>query len=306
MIEVFRKGLSSRNGLVRKGTTALLAIPKRWAARRASREELASRPPVLANSFPKSGTHLLVQVVEGLPGRVNYGAFLGSHISSFRYRERTAEGTSRFIRGFVPGEVVRGHLFYEPQYAEELAERSVVNFFICRDLRDVVVSDAHYLREMNRWHRLAPLFRGAGSMEEAISLAITGAHGSVEGSDYPDIGQRFGRYRGWLGHSDCQCVKFEDLRSERRDQVVRQLAEFYVARVGGDLDVDTCASAMLANVAPHKSHTFRSGRKGGWKSEFTPEHCRLFNEAAGDLLIELGYESDHDWVCAPAAAAPAG
>src|SRR5262245_33094509 len=102
-----RNGLSSRNGFVRKGATAILAIPRRIASLRASEEDFASRPPVLANSFPKSGTHLLAQIVHGLPERINYGAFLSSETSSFQFRERSTDSTRRFIHNFVPGEIVR-------------------------------------------------------------------------------------------------------------------------------------------------------------------------------------------------------
>ena len=94
MKHLLRDGLSSRNGFVRKGARAILAIPKRIASLRASEEDFAARPPVLANSFPKSGTHLLAQIVEGLPERVNYGAFLGSETSSFQLRERSPDNTA--------------------------------------------------------------------------------------------------------------------------------------------------------------------------------------------------------------------
>src|SRR4249919_1382580 len=103
-------GLSSRNGFVRKGSRALLAVPKWLRSWSVDDKTLAARPPVLANSFPKSGTHLLVQILEGLPDRLNYGAFLGSETSSFQLRERSAGNTCNFIHGFVPGEIIRGHL----------------------------------------------------------------------------------------------------------------------------------------------------------------------------------------------------
>ncbi len=34
---------------------------------------------------------------------------------------------------------------------------------------------------------------------------------------------------------------------------------------------------------------------GRWKNEFTEQDTILFKEIAGDLLIELGYESNNDW-----------
>ena len=185
---------------------------------------------MLANSFPKSGTHLLVQILEGLPDRVNYGAFLGSETSSFQLRERSPANTCGFIRGFVPGEIIRGHLYYEPLYADELAKRHTVNYFIYRDPRDVVVSEAHYLRDMNRWHKLHRYFREAASMEDAIMLSINGLDPPVPGIPYPNIAERFNRYIGWLDRDDCLSIRFEDLVSERQGELIRQIAEFYAPR----------------------------------------------------------------------------
>jgi hypothetical protein len=293
-------GLSSRNGFVRKGARALLAVPKWLRSRRVTEESLAARPPVLANSFPKSGTHLLAQILEGLPDRENYGAFLGSQTSSFQLRERSPENTHNFIRGFVPGEIIRGHLYYEPAYAEELAKRHAVNYFIYRDPRDVVVSEAHYLREMNRWHRLHPYFRDAASIEDAILLSINGLHPPVAGIDFPNIAVRFERYEGWLADENCLGIRYEDLVSERQQGVIRLAAEFFANRSSRPIDEEACVAAMSAHIAPHKSHTFRSGKKAGWEKEFTPALRERFAAVAGELLIRLGYETNLDWARTPA------
>ena len=41
---------------------------------------------------------------------------------------------------------------------------------------------------------------------------------------------------------------------------------------------------------------FRQGAVGGWRAEWSADDKRAFNEVAGDLLIELGYERDSKWV----------
>ncbi len=227
---------------------------------------------------------------------MNYGAFLGSQTSSFQLRERSPVNTCRFIRSFVPGEIVRGHLYYEPLYAAELARRRAVNFFIYRDPRNVVVSEAHYLREMNRWHRLSPYFRKLPSTEAAITLSITGLNPPVDGLEYPNIAARFARYEGWLTLDNCLAIRFEDLASENRDAVIRQMAEFYALHCPENCDADTWVEHMRASIAPQKSHTFRTGQKSGWQKEFTGEQRRLFADLTGDLLIRLGYETNETWV----------
>ncbi len=286
-----RRSLNSRNGFVRKGARAVLAVPKWLRSWGVTPADLAARPPVLANSFPKSGTHLLLQLANGLPDREDYGAFLGSETSSFQLRERNESNTRHFIKGFVPGEVIRGHLYYEPAYAAALAEQNAIHYFIYRDLRAVVVSEAHYLREMNRWHKLAPYFQ-TPSLEDAIALSITGFDPPVAGINYPNVAARFARYRGWLTRPDCMCIRFEDLQSEGREAIVRDMAKSYLARSSRtDLNLEECVREMSAKVAPEKSHTFRSGDKSGWQKEFTERLHKLFDEVAGKLLLELGYDA---------------
>jgi hypothetical protein len=40
---------------------------------------------------------------------------------------------------------------------------------------------------------------------------------------------------------------------------------------------------------------YRRGVAGDWRHVFTEEDRRVFKQAAGDLLVKLGYENDHDW-----------
>jgi hypothetical protein len=149
---------------------------------------------------------------------------------------------------------------------------------------------------MNRWHRLAPCFRKLPSIEAAIELSITGLDPPIDGLDFPNIRERFDRYEDWLACDDCLPIRFEDLASENRDAIIRQMVHFYVQHCTGNCDTDTCVERMIAGIAPRKSHTFRSGRKSGWKKEFTTDHRRLFADVAGDLLVRLGYERDLSWV----------
>jgi hypothetical protein len=301
MLSPLQNRLSHRNAFVRKAAAAALALPKRWRRLRARGEDYLAAPPILANSFPKSGTHLLFQIVDGLPNSTNYGAFLASMTSSFRFRERSPENASRFIRSFVPGEIVRGHLFFHPQNAADLRDKNVVHYFVYRDPRAVVVSEAHYLREMNRWHRLAPYFGKLASIDDTIMLSIRGFDPPIAGLEYPNIAERFARYSGWLNRDDCLAIRFEDMASEDRPAITRRMAEFYAGHCREPIDIDACARAMMAGIEPQKSHTFRSGKKSGWQQELTAEHRRVFDQLAGELLIALGYEQTHDWVAAPVA-----
>ncbi len=288
-------GLHHKNGFVRKGSAFALQLPKALARVGASGDQYPLHPPVFANSFPKSGTHLLDQIIEGLPGIRNYGAFLSSMTSSFRFSERTDQEVRGFISRFVPAEMIRGHLFFGPAAAEWLNERHAVHYFIYRDPRDVVLSESHYLRSINRWHKMHPYFRDAPSMDAAISLAILGLQGRVPGVDYRNADERFQRYSGWIGRDDVCSLKFEDLTSENREEHVRKMLLFYNQRAGNPVDVESVLARMIEGMRPEKSHTYRKGKSGGWREKFSDEHKSQFKQVAGQSLIELGYESDLDW-----------
>lgn len=295
MMKFLSRGLHSRNGLVRKGTALLLQAPKRISRKLSGPDDYAANPPVLANSFPKSGTHLLDQIVEALPNRRNYGAFISSMTSSYQFRRLTTSECSQALQAVAPGEVVRAHVFFDEMVQQVLVERRFVHYFIYRDLRDVVLSEAHYYRSMNRWHRLHPVFRDAPSIADAVMLAIKGIDDPNGRIYFPDVGARFRHYEPWVRSPDVLSVRFEDLVSERRDGVVRSMSEFFLERCGSTGDGEQLARAAIANITPEKSHTFRKGKRGGWRDAFTDEHRAALKQVAGSILIEHGYEADENW-----------
>lgn len=285
-----------RNAVLRKSVAALRRLSRGVRRLAASPSSYSQRPPILANSFPKSGTHLLVQIVEAFPGARSYGSFLAS-MPSVPFRERSAGATVRRIRAWAPGEVVPAHLFCEAPYAEALTSRNAVHYFIYRDPRDVVLSEAHYLGGMNRWHRLHRYFKALPSLEDRITFSITGTRDPAFPYDYPDVARRFARYAGWLERDDVMAVRFEDLNGAAREATLRSMVEFWRHRasVGGDLDTEALVGRAEAAIRPERSHTFREGGSGGWRAAFTPGHRALMKELAGELLVKLGYEASLDW-----------
>ncbi len=56
--------------------------------------------------------------------------------------------------------------------------------------------------------------------------------------------------------------------------------------------VSRSLAILVEAIQPRKSHTFRSGKTGGWREHFTDEHKRLFKDVAGDLLGEAGLREE--------------
>jgi hypothetical protein len=90
-------------------------------------------------------------------------------------------------------------------------------------------------------------------------------------------------------------IRFEDLVDQREATFGRMLDQiektgFHIPTPRGQaLDI------LVDAIQPAKSHTFRSGKTGGWKEHFSKENKILFKEVSGDLLVRLGYEKDNDW-----------
>jgi len=288
----FLDDLYRKSPLVRRTSRWARQVPRTLQLMRARPDEYLRSPPIVANSVPKSGTHLLTQIVGALV-EWDYGTFWTS-VPSRPYRELPRGTMMRALSRTVPGELVSAHLHFDPDFHDALDRQNAVHVFIYRDPRDIVVSEAHYLTNVNNWHGLHRTFRALGSVGERISLAITGT-GPGHRQTYPDVGSRFRRYLGWLQEAGVLAVRFEDLVGERRTETVQEIVRFYAKRSGRLAEEHVLLARALAAIDPKRSFTFREGRSGGWRDVLSDAHKDQLKATAGALLIELGYESDLLW-----------
>jgi hypothetical protein len=202
---------------IRKVTRFPLQIERIFA-----KKSVKNKPPaVLVNSFPKSGTHLLSQLFERLPHIKDYDYFVISSTPSPSFMTISVENMCSQVKDIINGELVRGHLHHSEKIATLLCNQSVITYFIYRDLRDVVLSEAYYLTYMNKWHQLHKYFwKHRNHFEEAITLAIKGLPDGGDSGLYLDIQQRFQPFLGWIFEKSVFSVKFEELISEQRDKKI--------------------------------------------------------------------------------------
>lgn len=256
----------------------------------------SSMGSIMVNSIPKSGTHLLFQLFEDHLGLRDYGEFIAS-TPSFRMVELGNERLMKRLNLTQPSELLRGHLFFSASFADVFVAKDITQFFIFRDPRDIVCSEAHYLANMNRWHRMHRRFSALSSPHQQILLAIRGIDSGNGSPYYPDINVRCRRYIDWIGHPSTCSVRFEDLAGLKSESEVRRIMRFYGDAVGWSGDVlESKVSLGLERLVPQNSHTFREG--GGvrsWERRFDERLKDEFKAIAGDLLIDLGYERDLDW-----------
>jgi hypothetical protein len=265
--------------------------------RSAWRFTLEGVPVLFANSFPKSGTHLLTQVLagftrlgpavnSGLPAVVTYEGSSG--------RERTPAEILADLARLQPGDIAYGHLHAQSETIKFLTQPGFTTYFILRDPRDVAVSHVHYVTEMEPGHILHAYYtQEMHSFEERLRTSILGL--PENSFSFPDIYQRFEPFLGWLEQPQILTLQYEELILERSRGLERILEHTVQGGFPLTISRQDALQILQDSIDPQRSPTFRSGKVGGWQKHFSLENRRLFKEVSGDLLLRLGYENDHDW-----------
>lgn len=249
-------------------------------------------PAVLGNAMPKSGSHLIIQVLEGL---TDLGAFVNPGFPPVNRREdNTKHGdaaTLAEVRAMQPGDIRYGYLHAVEPFISAVTGAGRATIFMYRDPRDWVVSQVFYATDMHEGHMLHEYYNALPTVEARIRAAIEGVPAKANaGVTAPSVVERYSHYIGWLDMPDVLCLRFEDLILQREPAIGRILD--YLAQRGFTPQVDrTHAIDRLAQgIAPKKSGTFRKGKPGNWREHFTPANQRLFNDVAGELAAKLGYD----------------
>ncbi len=273
----------------------------RWQARRAgtalrwSPEALQKVPAVVGNAMPKSGSHLIIQVLQGL-------TYLGPFVNpGFPPLNRTEDNRKlddaailANIRSMRSGDIAYGYLQANQRYVPALTSPGMASVFVYRDPRDMIISHIFYATQIHEEHWMHAYYTEAlHTMEERIEAAIRGVE--EPGSELTPIRERYARYQGWLQVPSVLSLRFEDLILHQQEALGSLLD--YLAKRGFNprVERDQAIAVLQEAIAPRRSGTYRKAKPGNWREHFTEANKAQFKEQAGDLLIELGYESGDDW-----------
>jgi hypothetical protein len=252
-------------------------------------------PPIFGNAKPKSGSHLLLQILNGFTQIMPYKYVAADPVRTIRYEggRRSADEILADLRSIPDGEIGWGYVDATPENASFLTEAGRVNYFIYRDPRDMLVSQVFFATDMHEEHGMHDYYKSLPGFGERLKVAITGI--DKDGLKMVSVKQRYEGVFQWLEQKNVMCIRFEDLINNRDATLSAMLDE--VEKTGYRIPTprETALSVLVEAIQPKKSHTFRSGKTGGWKQHFTDEHKSLFKDVAGDLLVKLGYEENNDW-----------
>lgn len=248
---------------------------------------------ILVVGFPKSGNTWLSRLlgdaldlpIEGIDKAIPLAA---------DEQERHGDGVIRQLH-LVPSDDVD-----ERRYPGFVASQWTINprcyngqhiIHILRDPRDVVVAVKEYWEVDTIDKAISEVVKDGGwplwgtGWEKYINL--------WRSSTLPHIDTRY----EWL-HADT-ALEIRRLCDLMRLKIVKPLDEV-IQRQSIDVKREWIRRADDQAIRlPHgkgaQLKNLRAGRVGDWRTVFTPEQDGLAHEAFGDMLIELGYETDHEW-----------
>ncbi len=252
-------------------------------------------PPVFGNSKPKSGSHLLLQILNGFTQIMPYKYVEADPIRTVKKSggRRSVNDVVSDLKDIPQGVIGWGYLDATPENVAVLCQPSRVNYFIYRDPRDVLVSQVFFATDMHEEHGMHEHYKSLPDFGARLNVSITGI--DKDGLKMVSVKQRYEGVFQWLEQEHVMCIRFEDLINNRDATLSAMLDE--VEKTGYKIPTPRgkSLSVLVDAIQPKKSHTFRSGKTGGWKEYFTEAHKKLFKDVAGDLLVELGYEKNNDW-----------
>jgi hypothetical protein len=199
-----------------------------------------------------------------------------------------------------------------PDIVREIAavypEAKVIH--IIRDGRDVAVSLLHHM-----WNN--PLSEGgvydlcdeelrrrdayrSGRLRPPEESLFTGERLRRIAADWNrEVGRATEDGPSLLGENYAE-VRYEDLLARPEEETGRLLR--FLGADAGEETVRRCVelsgferSAGRRRGEEDATSRLRKGVAGDWRNVFTPDDRRIFKEAAGELLVRLGYERDADW-----------
>lgn len=268
---------------------------EKFAQRVRFSSQSADLPILLGISFPKSGTHLLDQILLGFSNVAPYAKRLHSFYAEYEGEtgiKRPPEKAVAWLDSLRPCDIASAHLFARPETITRVTSAAFVPYFIFRDPRDVVVSHVFYVTDMETRHVHHKYYASLPDFNARLNASILGRPDTD--IEFPNISDRFAPYLDWLRCPEVMSLHFEDLINDRALTLTLILNHF-LARVPLQAPRQFILDSLESSINPRRSPTFRSGRTGEWKKHFTDEHKKLFKDVAGDLLIRLGYEKDNHW-----------
>jgi len=251
---------------------------------------------------PKTGTHLLIPILEELTNKHVYwapeftknGAILTDYETAakdpcnYLFTLRKLPWTrdtmdlvweiNRTKQSFL-----HLHAPYSVAMEKYLEEKQCINFFITRDPRDTVVSLLNHYKNIDFNDKEVE----AISDEDERLLYMIKKESRLQTI----------HFMNWLKSPVCCVLSFEKLMGAHGGAATDYDAMKEMRKIAKALQMTISDKDLKAVYLKHFGHgwNFFKGKAGTWKEYFNDGHKAAIKEEIGYLLIELGYEKDLEW-----------
>jgi len=258
-------------GCLRSGTTLLREILHRHPNLSCSLETSMLAPPFDVSriaSYYQLERKAVLDLVDGSKNLVDFAHRFYTGIAAKEGKQRWVDKAARYVRA------VERLLTWFPR------GRFI---HVVRDGRDVACSMRHHPSEV--------VVEGA-----VVSQSVTRPIGECGGVWLAEASAG----RAFHDHPRSLEVRYERLVSDPTAQVERVCRfigeKFHVSmlKADGRIPAEAAPARFLTNAIAAGPVTRAS--VGRWTRELSKNERVKFDDAAGELLIALGYESNHDWV----------
>lgn len=187
-----------------------------------------------------------------------------------------------------------GHMPFSHRFDQLLSKNGFKMILILRDPRDVINSELNFFLNTKKLALHKPYQEL--TRDEGIMSILHGFHQNSSYPKQPSIRNVLLDYMPWLRKPYVYVTTFEGLvgslgggNSHTQTEEVMNIAQHL------ELSLSEQELEKIKRNSFGGTHTFRKGTIGSWKEKFTIDQKLACKQLLGDLLIELGYESNTDW-----------
>ena len=253
---------------------------------------------IFVAGYPKSGTTWVENFISNLPG---YSPrILGGSKEMIRHHHLPKSAFKKLQKFSYSS--IKTHILPYSKNINILLNHNINKIIVMyRDPRDIAISQYHHVLKNNPWLATDKFYEDYTKMNKNDAIQHSIDMVLIDYSSWVE---------GWLeiekNHSEIECmtIKYEDLRSNS-SEIFKKILAFYGVDLNdkafnkilaySNKEVSNNIFSTLSSLNPGTKSTKRTGKSGEWISEMNSLHKQCFKDSVGDLLIELGYEKNHDW-----------
>jgi len=247
-------------------------------------------------SYPRSGNTWLLNSLAMLFGAIRSEA--RSSFTQYPFLYGTPGHDQFHLRAEEPLDmsrplIIKSHEEYEVH--QRLYPRRK-RLYLYRDPRDTLLSYYFYVKAFRTKDDV--VFERIGS--EGVLTAKTEQTISFNHEEFMEFllkhaSEWAAHVEAWLAADDVLTLRYEELHRDFLDKLATIAAYLDIEPVVGLAEVEKeYVHRFRRFLAGDARQFFRKGIVGDWRNWFSDEHASVAAEAAGDLLVRLGYDIDYD------------